>query len=53
MKEPIITIVAKEHNDTLYIIEYAIGSSAKESAYNKVKRLIREDLKNTSKATTP
>ncbi len=51
MKEPFVTITAKEQNDTLYIVEYATGSAAKESTYNKVKRLICEDLKNAAKAS--
>lgn len=46
MEQRPVRITAGEHNGTIYIVEYATGSSAKESAYEKVRRLILEDTKN-------
>ena len=45
MEQHPVRITAGERNDTIYIVEYATGSSARESAYEKVKRLILEDTK--------
>lgn len=40
MQSNCISISAKIHKNTIYIIENAIGSEAKETAYDKIKRLI-------------
>ena len=45
MEQHPVRIAAGERNDTIYIVEYATGGSARESAYEKVKRLILEDTK--------
>ena len=45
MEQHPVRITAGERNDTIYIVEYATGNSARESAYEKVKRLILEDAK--------
>lgn len=45
MEQHPVRITAGERNDTIYIVEYATGSSARESVYEKVKRLILEDTK--------
>ena len=45
MDEKIISITEKVIGDTLYIIESAISSTAKETAYDKLKRLILNDTK--------
>lgn len=51
MKEQTIHITATEYNNTIYIVENSMDGNANESTYDKVKRLICEDLKNASKAT--
>ena len=45
MDEQTIGITEKVIGDTLYIIESAVSSSAKESAYDKLKRMILNDIK--------
>ena len=45
MDEQAIGITEKVIGDTLYIIESAVSSSAKESAYDKLKRMILNDTK--------
>ncbi len=40
MDEKIVGITEKVIGDTLYVIESAISSAAKETAYDKLKRLI-------------
>ena len=45
MEQHPVRITAGERNDTVYIVEYATGSSARESVYETVKRLILEDTK--------
>ena len=45
MEQHPVRITAGEHNDTVYLVEYATGSSPRESLYEKVKRLILEDTK--------
>ena len=40
MEEQIVNVTIKQIGDTLYIVESAISSSARETAYDKVKRLI-------------
>ena len=49
MDEQTIGITEKVIGDTLYIIESAVSSSAKESAYDKLKRMI---LNNTASLET-
>ena len=43
MEEKTININEKVIGDTLYIIESAISSTAKETAYEKLKRMILND----------
>lgn len=45
MDEKIISITEKQIGDTLYIIESAVSSAAKETAYDKLKRMILNDTK--------
>lgn len=40
MEKQTISITAKQHGDTIYIVEHAISNTAKETAYEKVKRLL-------------
>ena len=43
MDEKTISITEKVIGDTLYIIESAVSSAAKETACNKLKRMILND----------
>ena len=45
MDEKTVSITQKIIGDTLYIIESAISSAAKETAYDKLKRMILNDTK--------
>ncbi|MDD2955853.1 MAG: hypothetical protein PHD67_05995 [Oscillospiraceae bacterium] len=45
MDEKTIGITEKVIGDTLYIIESAVSSTAKENAYDKLKRMILSDIK--------
>jgi hypothetical protein len=45
MDEKTICITEKVIGDTLYIIESAVSSAAKETAYDKLKRMILNDIK--------
>lgn len=45
MDEKTISITEKVIGDTLYIIESAVNSTAKETAYDKLKRMILNDIK--------
>lgn len=45
MDEKTISITEKAIGDTLYIIESAVSSAAKETAYEKLKRMILSDTK--------
>lgn len=45
MDEKTICITEKVIGDTLYIIESAVSSVAKETAYDKLKRMILNDIK--------
>ena len=38
-----VAVVRKTIGDTTYIVEYAVSDSAKETAYEKVKKLILND----------
>lgn len=38
-----VAIVEKTIGDTTYIVEYVVSDSAKETAYDKVKKLILND----------
>ena len=46
MEERASSVVKKKVDGTLYIIENAVSQSAKETAYEKVKRLILKDTDN-------
>ena len=46
MEEKTGSVIKKMVGGTLYIIEYAVSPSAKETAYEKVKRLILKDTEN-------
>lgn len=43
MEEKIIHTAEKQIGDTIYIVESAVSSNAKETAYDKLKRLILND----------
>ncbi|MBP6971392.1 MAG: transposon-encoded TnpW family protein [Oscillospiraceae bacterium] len=45
MDEKTISVTEKAIGDTLYIIESAVSSTAKETAYDKLKRMILSDIK--------
>ena len=45
MDEKTISITEKAIGDTLYIIESAVSSAAKETAYDKLKRIMLNDIK--------
>ena len=45
MDEKTISVTEKQIGDTLYIVESAISSTAKETAYDKLKRMILNDTK--------
>lgn len=45
MDEKTISITEKVIGDTLYIVESAVSSTAKETAYEKLKRMIMNDTK--------
>ncbi len=45
MDEKTICITEKVIGDTLYIIEFAVSSAAKETAYDKLKRMMLNDTK--------
>ena len=44
MDEKIVATVRKTIGDTLYITEYAVSDHARETAYEKLKRLILNDV---------
>ena len=46
MKERASPVIKKMVDGTLYIVENAVSQSAKETAYEKVKRLILKDTEN-------
>lgn len=48
MEEKTVFITEKEIGGTVYIIESAFSSSAKETVYDKVKRLIKNDTNITN-----
>ena len=41
-REPVVT-VEKTIGDTVYIVEYTVSENAKESAYDKIRKLILND----------
>lgn len=43
MDEKTISVTEKVTGDTLYIIESAVSNTAKETAYDKLKRMILSD----------
>lgn len=43
--EKTVSVTKKQIGDTLYIIESAVSSTAKETAYDKLKRMILNDTK--------
>lgn len=45
MDEKTISITEKAIGGTLYIIESAVSSAAKETAYDKLKRMILNEIK--------
>jgi len=40
MEEKTVAVIEKTIGGNLYIVEYAVSASAKETVYDKVKRLI-------------
>lgn len=53
MNEKIVSVTEKVIGDTLYIIESAVSSTAKETVYDKLKRMMLNDTANleTKKAS--
>ena len=49
MERKLVSIAAKKRDSTIYIVEYTISDNAKESAYEKVKRLILKHKKLSGK----
>ena len=45
MNDKTISITEKAIGDALYIVESAVSSAAKETAYDKLKRMILNDIK--------
>ena len=45
MEQQPVCIAAKKHDSTIYIAEHTVSDNARESAYEKVKRLILKDTK--------
>ena len=45
MEEKTISVTKKVIGDTLYIVESEVSSAAKETAYDKLKRMILNDIK--------
>ena len=45
----VISITAKQYNNTIYIAEFVSGDTAKETACEKVERLILNDTKSYQK----
>ena len=45
MDEKTISITEKVIGDTLYIVESVVSSAAKETAYDKLKRMMLNDIK--------
>jgi len=45
MDDKTISVTEKVIGDTLYIIESAVSSAAKETAYDKLKRMMLNDTK--------
>lgn len=45
MDEKTISVTEKQIDDTLYIVESAVSNAAKETAYDKLKRMILNDTK--------
>lgn len=43
MNEKIINVIEKVIGDTLYIVESAVSNDAKETTYDKLKRMILND----------
>lgn len=43
MDTQLVAILEKTIGDTTYIVEYAVSDCAKETAYDKVKKLILND----------
>ena len=40
MDKQAISITAKQRGDTIYIVEHSMSNAARETAYEKVKRLL-------------
>ena len=53
MERKPISIAAKKRDSTIYLVEYTISDNAKESAYEKVKRLILKDTKSYLEKSPP
>ena len=47
MEQKTIHITEKQIGDTIYIVESAISDNAKETVYNKLKRLILNEAEST------
>jgi len=45
MDDKTISVTEKVIGDTLYIVESTVSSTAKETAYNKLERMILNDTK--------
>lgn len=52
MDKQAISITAKQRGDTIYIVEHITSDAAKETAYQKVKRLImNEQIRSEKRAS--
>lgn len=52
MDKQAVSITAKQRGDTIYIVEHAVGNDTKETAYEKVKRLLlNEPIKPEKRAS--
>ena len=45
MDDKTISVTEKVIGDTLYIVESAVSNAAKETAYDKLKRMMLNDIK--------
>lgn len=51
MEEKTVAVVKKTIGNTTYVVEYAVSASAKETAYDKVKRLVLDSVQTDIKKT--
>lgn len=49
MEEKSVSVIEKRIGDTIYIVESAVSTAAKETVYDKVRKLILNDATHMSK----